>query len=344
MRLKFVNFILLITILSPLPCFANPVTAQACVMATQGSASEILETALATLHNMYPIKIAGVPMGSAGELEDTSPEMAAYCGACFIPPLMEPQWGVSMSFWEPIAILEVTSVPYCFPTFSFAAEIDAGAGAFSFGNRPTDNQNSLITFQAHYIQYPFFSMLGLAKSSCAPSSSGVDFAYMSEYDPIWQNDLWASYLNPEVFLVSNPFAQLSCSIDSIAANIGFPLDFMWWCLGSWGSMYPIGASNVTATSDLASVSVAARVIYYMHKLLQMEVTIGPHMSSGICKPINLPLMRKSMYALVPAFPVIFPNRIVIGRSGLTWDFLDVPIANKGVHAIILYRKVECCYL
>ena len=45
--------------------------------------------------------------------------------------------------------------------------------------------------------------------------------------------------HPEAALFANKEMQMACMLDAAAVNLGFPLDFMPWCVGSGGSAYPM---------------------------------------------------------------------------------------------------------
>jgi conjugal transfer pilus assembly protein TraU len=179
--------------------------------------------------------------------------------------------------------------------------------------------------------------------------------YMSEYDPRWQDDVSSSTMFFEVMLVSHPLTQLACGIDAIAANLGFPLDILWWCMGSWGSMYPVSGNTVNISAPQAAIALSVRTIKNLARpdpedksnknMITMELTVGPHMSRGYCTPVAMIDIRKSLYSFVPLYPTMYDNRIPIGRTGIVWEYgVDAPIMNAGVYVYAVYRKVECCYL
>jgi conjugal transfer pilus assembly protein TraU len=328
------------------------VMSEACETAISDSLSIISQRAVSSLHNAYPIKFGGVTLVTADSVEDTPSEMSTVCGPCLTPPFGIPVFGIQTSYWQPIGIVEVTSIPHCMPTYGMSMEIDNMAGSNSLGERPSDEKNSLYTYQAHYIFYPPFAVMDLGASTCSRTPTTWDIPYMSEVDPAWQDDVSAAVYFFEVLLVTNPLTQLTCGIDSIAANLGFPLDILWWCMGSWGSMYPVSGNAVNITAPQAAIGLAVRALKSMSRGIKelnpipsMELTVGAHMSSGYCKPITIPDIRKSLYSFVPLYPTLYDNRIPIGRSGLVWEYgIDAPVSNKGVYAYAVYRKVECCFL
>ncbi len=66
----------------------------------------------------------------------------------------------------------------------------------------------------------------------------LDIAYLSEIDPTWTDSSLTTILNPEAVIFANPIAQGACAADAIASAFNMPLDVLFWCAGSQGSMYP----------------------------------------------------------------------------------------------------------
>jgi conjugal transfer pilus assembly protein TraU len=213
-----------------------------CDTAISDSSIIISQRAISSLHNIFPIKMGGTEISSFDGLEDTPSEMPTVCGPCITPPFELPLFGVQVSYWQPIAIMEVTSIPHCMPTYGISLDADNMAGSNSMGNRPQENDKGMYSYQTHYIFYPPFAAMDLGSITCTRSPTAWDIPYMSEYDPRWQDDVSSTTMFFEVMLVTHPLTQLACGIDAIAANLGFPLDILWWCMGSWGSMYPVSGN------------------------------------------------------------------------------------------------------
>jgi conjugal transfer pilus assembly protein TraU len=55
-----------------------------------------------------------------------------------------------------------------------------------------------------------------------------DLAYMTEVDPLWNDDSLAFIINPEALLFGNPIAQTACVADSVAAAVYQPIDPLFW--------------------------------------------------------------------------------------------------------------------
>ncbi len=87
---------------------------------------------------------------------------------------------------------------------------------------------------------------------------------MTEFDPMWNDDEFSMLINPEASLFANPIAQAVCSVDALKAAEGFPIDRLFWCAGSWGSIYPFTGTvptsgNLPATYGLTAVGLIAKL-------------------------------------------------------------------------------------
>ena len=49
-------------------------------------------------------------------------------------------------------------------------------------------------------------------------------------------------INPEALLFGNPIAQTACVADSVAATVSQPIDPLFWCMGSWVRLSPVGGA------------------------------------------------------------------------------------------------------
>lgn len=321
---------------------ASPASAM-CVASGEGTpatAVKVWTTAISTIYNIFPIKIGGVTIVSFSGLEDFSSVGNMPVCICTDPL---PRIGIKVSLWEPIAFIETTKIPSCFPSLGMSVPLPSAQGQTGFGGQdegPDDSANH-HTYQVHWIKFPVFSVLELFLDFVCLEKGGVDLSYIAEVDPLWQNDVWASILNPEAILVSNPIAQMACMADSAAANLGFPLDFLWWCLGSWGSLYPFTKSYSQGSNLTAQMGVSVRMIAKLHRQMMLWGSVG---EAGLCGMYPMPILRKSQYSLLPLHPVPNPVRVPIGRSEMIqWGSgKEAPLVNHHVYVNAVYRKRDCC--
>ncbi|VDB02534.1 hypothetical protein BANRA_05466 [Klebsiella pneumoniae] len=126
------------------------------------------------------------------------------------------------------------------------------------------------------------------KQTCnADGYMDLDIMYMSELDPTWNNDELAFFTNPEAAAVANPIAAAACTADAVSSTAGKPLKQLFWCAGSWGTLYPFsgnqnGGKGVIRDSSLLST----RVLAALHRRGLAWKTMG---SEAMCRGvINYP--------------------------------------------------------
>lgn len=335
-----INILMVGIIAFPSVSEADPASNAACTAATHGgsSAEQIPLIAISTLYNVFPIRLAGIELNPTGNEDSSSDTSASPICTCVDP---FPRVGISLSLWEPLLIAEPTAIPFCSPTIGTEIPVNIGFGAESFGQNETESAKFTHTYQAHIIKYPIFALLGLFLDFvCLQADQSVDYLYLTELDPLWQNDIWAAILGPEAFLVANPIAEMACIADSITSNVGFPLDPLWWCLGSWNGAFPMTQTNKGTTAAEAQAAITARMLMKLHRQMMLYGSVG---NQGLCGLYPMPIMRKSQYGIFPIYPIPFENRIPIGRSGIVlWGSGQENPLNQHVGAWMIYRKRSCC--
>ena len=328
----------LITILFITSSFSSP--AAFCTGSgegTPGTAFKIWKTAISTIYNVFPIKIGGVTIATFAGLEDfTVTSLSPVC----VCPNPFPRIGLKLSMWEPKAFLEVTNIPGCFPSLGFGVTLPTPRGQFGFGSSAGGDEGT-HSYNFHYIKVNPLLLLELFQDFvCMSKGSSYDIGWITEVDPTWNSDRWVGILNPEAILVANPIAQMACILDAGASTLGFPLDFLFWCAGSWGSIYPFSANSNQADEPSGAFLIATRSIAKLHRQLMLWGGVG---DTALCQEYPMPIMMKSQYSLLPVYPVPFPTRIPIGRTTLLWATgQETPVVNKHNWVMVLYRKRDCC--
>ncbi|PMX28452.1 conjugal transfer protein, partial [Pseudomonas sp. MPR-R2A7] len=90
--------------------------------------------------------------------------------------------------------------------------------------------------------YPLLYWMEILTDFACFEQASFDIAYMTEVDPLWQDDSLAALINPEAIVFANPIAQAACAGDCIAGTVNLPLDPLFWCAGCQGSMYPLNGN------------------------------------------------------------------------------------------------------
>jgi conjugal transfer pilus assembly protein TraU len=293
---------------------------------------------------IFPIKFAGVTIkgGTSEELRkleelDEVKKATCYCRPRGKPPV----FGLAVSFWEPARVAEIVKDPWCFPLLGGLQLENIPAKKAGKNQRLSTLTKERYAAQAHWYMFSVWNLLDLFMDVPCIMWDGFDIAYMSELDPLWQNDSLAMFIHPEVLLFANPIAQLSCIADSVAAQVGQPIDQLFWCMGSWGGAYPM--SGVTSQSNIleGAGNLVGRLIY---KNAREGLMWDPGVD--LCEAVLTPIWVKSHYKMHLMKPV--RSRIIpIGQSAFIWGMGKNPPwgTKKGASDNfdwLIFRKVKCC--
>lgn len=174
----------------------------------------------------------------------------------------------------------------------------------------------------------------------------VDVAYLTEFDPFWNDDTKSAILNPEALLFGSLIAQGSCIADCIQSSTGLPADSLFWCSGCQGSLYPytgnVGAQNGGVQGSSLLVG---RMIAKLHRELLAWNTWGKPMVTKKCSKYARPLIEKSAYRYQMTYPISETSQCKrIGQTEILWQSgREFPIKGEDF-AYLLWRKRDCCLL
>ena len=286
---------------------------------------------------IFPIKIAGIPIGKSGLKEPSDPSKKPWC-VC-PTPLGVPRPGIPLSFWEPARLIETVKTPFCFPTIGVSAGNSGGrlAGAHTPGYSKSGDATTFA--QAHFFIFPIMSMLGI-DWLCFEPSTFFDVGYITEVDPLWNDDELAFIINPEAILFGNIIAQEACAADAIAANAGLPIDSLYWCYGSHGSGYPMTGHVMDNNYVQANLAIAERLISKMSRQLLI-----PDGATDLCTFVPMPIARKSHWRFQVAKPHKGSQVIPWGRTAMIWGANKNSLNGKGDQFMwVVFRKRACCVL
>ncbi|MEM4367934.1 MAG: TraU family protein [Candidatus Anstonellales archaeon] len=310
------------------------------------SATQVWLRSLLTLYNIFPVRIGGVTIFNFAGLEDFDRVSAPVC-VCLTP---FPRVGIVIEFHEPTAVVDVIKVPYCSPTLGTPLPPVLPFTRFSVGEEGESSQMSSIQnkrrgYQLHYFKYYPWSVLELLTDFiCLDVTGAVDFldlAYPTELDPLYQWDVLADILAPESLLFANPIVNMACAVDSVAATIGYPLSPLYWCVGTWGNLFPLSKAALTKDAPETQALDVSRLLFKMHREFILWCSAG---KAALCNRFPCPIWIKGEYSIYPIYPVLFPKRQPLGRSSIVaWGFgQEVPILNRHMTVWMVYRKRSCC--
>ncbi len=292
----------------------------------------------------FPITIGSVNLvsGPGGTVKDTVNPSSPIC-LCGTPI---PRIGLSVGFWEPVRLIDVSRKPGCFSNLG-GLEIGLGNvqfGATSFANGGARSSN----MHAHYYHYPVWVMLeALIDTLCLDPGSAFDIAWVTELDPLWLDDELTFILQPEAALFGSLPAQAACAADCVTSTAGLPLNELFWCAGCQGSMYPM-TGNITAHVGgvQAATLTAERLLFRLHRQLTAWGTLG---AGALCQRIPMPIMDKRQYRLQMTQPVSMTRPFLgcnpPGRTSTHYEWLggEFPIYGEN-WGFLVWRKRNCCLL
>ncbi len=203
-------------------------------------------------------------------------------------------------------------------------------------------------YHVHYYRYPPIYLLELLTDFICLERISFDLAYISEYDPTWNDDKLSFILQPESILFGNPIAQGVCIADCVSATISFPRNELFWCAGCLGNMYPFGGTNSDHTNGVRTSNLlATRVIAKMHRLGLADETSceKAEINGKICKKSKAFKIKKNQYKLQMLYPTIpsgdfscFP----LGLSDSLYNSGKEYPQDGEDFGYLIWRKKNCC--
>lgn len=292
-------------------------------------------------HEIFPVSVGGITVRGN---ESTSPSSFAAIASpvcnCPAPPPVFVRAGIPVGLWEPARLIETVKDAGYFPSLGFTMPLsghrDGSRGSHASGATTTAFQ------QAHYLIFPVWTLLELMLDAVCLESSGFDLVYMSELDPLWQEDALAMVIQPEVLLFANAAAQLACVADATATAADHPLDPLFWCVGSGGSVYPLTGHVSGNNFTMANATVAGRMLYKLARQLLVCDT-----GAYVCSCVPTPIWVKSHYKMQIARPVRGSKAVLFGQSDFLWGSGKNPPMGAGSNEPdnflwVLFRKRMCC--
>lgn len=286
---------------------------------------------------MFPITIGGMRVSPGGEDTSNVGELLCTCGS----PV--PRIGIPISFWEPVRLIDVTRNKFCLVNMGGISIGGSSVKGHGTVNKGSAGGRKRSFYQVHYYVYPVIYWLELLTDFVCLERTKFDVAYITEFDPMWNDDETAFVLNPEAAIFANPIAQAACAADSIAATTGFPIDSMFWCAGCQGSMYPfVGTVGDHIGGVQASLLLTSRMLAKLHREGLAQGTSG---KGAMCKPYTAFTIIKSQYKEQMTYPSATTGRDgckPLGRTEVTWGGgKEKPYSGEDF-GYLIWRKRQCC--
>ncbi len=264
---------------------------------------------------------------------------------CLCPKDEQPYFriGIGITFWEPARIAEAVREPWCSPVLGGSSLGEASSSVVDQGgNRTTKEKAESVSFyHVHWFVYPVMYWFNMMVNQQCVYSEQFDVAFMTELDPMWNNDEMSFLLNPEAVLFDNLAAQAVCAVDCLAASAGYPLDMLFWCLGCQVALHPLTGTVKPHEGGLASSTTAVKRMHaILHRTTQAQNVSTP---SAMCAPEVAPIMQKSWYKTQLLRPVpITSEAHPYGMSTNLWHSgKEFPVQGEDF-AYMIWRRRVCC--
>lgn len=281
---------------------------------------------------IFPVRIGGVARYGPNDPEEgeETDSVLCQCATATVPRI-----GISISFWEPARIIDTVSEPWCMmPLGKRLSNPQPGSQAGTLSSM--DGRASAFQ-QMHYYQFPAWAILDLFTDLPCMEETEFDVMMMTELLPTWNNDILSLIVHPESVLFANPLSQVACAADAAAAVGGRSRNELFWCMGSWGSAYPL-AGRITAGDYVeANAGLAARAIYLMARIGLLKDT-----NYDGCAFRYTPIWKKRSYKLQMIRPVTDSSCVPLGRTGMLWTSMKQPPVKGNNFSWMMFRRVKCC--
>lgn len=287
----------------------------------------------------FPISIAGAKIGAGFDDSNYPPPICT----CPAPPPIFVRVGIGMTYWSPDRIVEVVRTPMCSPILNgtVLGSVPVTRGTTT---RKVPGKAPMAMYHAHWMQMPLIQQLQLVAEGelCLKEDGSMDFALLTEVDPLWVDDELAFVIAPESILFANVVANVACAADSIKASTkGLGVDTLFWCSGTHGSVYPLSGWRQYHKGLLDSaMNLAHRAAFTLHRtgLLWDVSTVG-----AMCADKPQLMMRKGQYKMAMLLPK--PTTTRAYGFGAATDLFEAgkETPYKGEDAaLMVWRRHTCC--
>ncbi|RUQ96655.1 conjugal transfer pilus assembly protein TraU [Legionella septentrionalis] len=262
---------------------------------------------------------------------------------CLCPTKIGARLGVTIGYWEPAALVDVTRKPWCMVNLGIQLNIkDQGLG----GSQMPDTDGRGAFYYVHWYKYPLMYWLQVLTSLGCMETEDFDILYPSELDPTWNDSELAFIINPEAVLFTTPAVRASCALDATKSMTGTAIDSLFWCQGSQGSTYPLTGFVANQASPISAAALLAeRADFKLHRPPgAIRDSVGKD-SPAICHTYSSAILPKSRYRyqLVNTLPEAHRCH-PFGQSVVTWEAGHTYPGDGDNFGFLIWKKRNCCFL
>lgn len=251
---------------------------------------------------LLPISLGSVEIDPSSTYPDTDNPGSLLC-ICPPPPLPF-RLGLSVGFWQPDMLMEVVRSPYCMVSLGglkLPSPIDAPAAGQ--GDILVDNDFVRPSFYQVHILENFWVDWLISEIDGMAYEKTIVPDYLTELDPMWNDDELTLFMNPEAILFGNVLAQSACGADCIAATASLPLKYLFWCGGCNGSYYPLDGNNQHHKGGVSSSELLLERLVYKVSRLGMLWQSYANSPIDYCYQHLDPIIDKSQFRSQMIYPI-----------------------------------------
>ena len=288
---------------------------------------------------MLPLTIGSVELWPS-DLPDFGNPGSPIC----VCPKPLPIPGLSLGVWEPVRLADATRKDWCFPNLG-GLTIDPGIG-YQTKKAARSGSHGGGSWHVHWYIYPVMTLLEIVTDIACMETSSFDLGYVTELDPLWQDDTLSLIIHPEAALFASNLAQSACAADCAAASVSNPIKEMFWCMGCNGSTYPLnGNVSHEVTPGQSGVLAAERLAFKLHRQLIAWQTSTP---AALCEKRPQPVMDKRQYRWQQVNPTRHTNGPFVcprtGSATVTYENFKMRPVHGEDFGWLVFRKRNCCLL
>jgi len=287
---------------------------------------------------IFPVTIGNVPVAKGRQPDKKKHGKPIQ----FCPMGIFYRVGLAIGYWEPMALTDVTRSPYCMVNLG---GFNINVGNVGTGTGGQENRaNPGAFYHVHWYKYPLTYWLNIITSMGCLQGGDMDIGYLSELDPMWDSSSLSMIIQPEAILFGNVIAQAACAADAAASLVHMPLDPLFWCAGSQGSMYPFNGWVSNEFSPMqTSLLLSERMAFKLHRQGMIMNSVGA--DTAVCFEYPSPIIPKSRwrYHLVNKYPDAGQCH-PLGRSVTRWETGKNMPNDRRNFGYLFWRKRNCVFL
>ena len=253
-----------------------------------------------------------------------------------------PRFGLSIGYWEPFALVDVTRKPFCM--VNLGVQLNISSMGLGGSQQPSEDGRGAF-YYVHWYKYPVIYWLNIIASLGCMQNDGFDIVMPTELDVTWNDSELAFVLNPEATLFTSLPARASCALDATKSLKGTASNTLFWCQGAQGSTYPLTGFVANQTSPISAATLLAeRLDFKLHRVGAIRDSVGKD-SPALCYTYASAIMPKSRYRYQMTNTIPDAKRChPFGHTVTSWETGHTTPADGDNFGFMIWRKRNCCFL